>query len=95
MIALILALLTEPCVAARRDPCVPPATYTSEKSPVPYNAPVRYGGISASPKSYWLWIKDGEVRPCTGAESARYPKACAARVGDVLYQTAPFRVVSE
>ncbi len=70
--------------------CVPPATYQLPRSEPPFDAPVRYGGeIKIGNHIHWLWLKAAEPsRPCTAAEIAQgqeYKRACAAKIGDVLY----------
>ena len=86
---------TNPCWPTRTRPCIPPATWQSIKSPPPFDAPVRFGREDGG---MWIWIKAGEPsRPCNDQERSRrgYDRACAAKIGDPLYSTMRFTVVSE
>ena len=87
---LLLALKLIPC----SYPCTPPTTYVSVNSPVPFNAPVKFGReIKVAGNTMWVWVKDGEPpRPCTSAEAklSGYKTACEAEIGEELYVTVPF-----
>lgn len=81
---------TRPCF--RHEVCVPPTIYVSEKSPAPFNAPVRYGGSTKlGGEPYWIWIKIGEPpTPCTAAQKTdrnAYEYGCSRVIGDALFVT--------
>lgn len=79
------------------SPCAPPPACRFIESPPPFDAPVRYDGeLQMAGARYWRWVKIGEPsRPCTDSqrqEAGEYGRGCAARVGDALLLTPPFRM---
>lgn len=94
----VTTLSTYPCDLIRNLPhCEPPATATFRGYAVPFDAPVRFAGVTREHgRTYWTWLKAGDPsRPCTAAEAseqASYGRACAARAGDVLFLTVPVYV---
>lgn len=99
--ALLLILLATPVLATGFEPCntacTPPAGSVVLGAKPPYDAPVKFDrAVKQGGATFWSWVRVGDPsRACTAAQltsaDPNDPKACRAKVGEVLLQTMPVK----
>lgn len=78
--------------------CSPPAGNIVLGAKPPYDAAVKFSAAVKEKNgvTFWQWVRVGDPsKPCTSAQltgaDPNDPKACRAKVGEVLLQTMPVK----